>query len=661
MESHVIIEYIFYIASFLLGTALLQVASKKFAFPYTVALLIVGFFSQFLIHFLHIPIHLSLSPDFIYFILLPILLFEAAIQINIHQFKIQFKTITFLATFGLLLAVFSVGFGLSWLIGLPFEIALLFGTIIAATDPIAVLSLFRTLGAPKRLALIADGESMFNDATAVIAFRIVSGFVVGHELISSQTFFTTGGNFLYVFLGSISLGILLGYGFSVFLQRIKTEQVLVSSVITAMALGSFATAEHFFHVSGVMTTVIAGVVFGNLARGKITSTVTHFVKEYFEYIGFISLSLVFFFASFTLDLGLFSRELPILLIVIAVVLASRSISVYLTVFLSNHLPIFRDEPNIPLSWQHILNWGGLRGVIPLVLVYSLPDSFVYKEMMLRFTFATLMFTLFVNGLTIKKLLTSLKLHIRAKEEKIVQDEMKLFALEESHNKLHNLSNREFTPSVLQLFDNGLFYEERQYKRQLFLLSNVDELLKSVKLQAIEIERKTLRKLFDKGRFNEGVLYEFESELDLQQDILEYPSLYKTRGINKVGDLVTRLSFRKRLSIFRKSIAKHTFLSRLFGIKEEEIVSERYSLLRARLFTSYAVLSYIDRIEGIFFHKPKMLKAIKTVRKLQERYIARNRKEIQQLSIHYPHVIIAYQKRVIIQLIEWEGKIDFDKK
>ncbi|HSA84244.1 MAG TPA: cation:proton antiporter, partial [Patescibacteria group bacterium] len=484
-------------------------------------------------------------------------------------------------------------------------------------------------------------------------FRIVSGFVVGGELFSSQTVFSSAESFFYVFFGSIFVGVALGYFASVLLQKIRTEQILISAVITALALGSFSTAEHFLHVSGVMTTVIAGVVFGNLARGKIKSSVTHFVEEYFEYIGFIALSLVFFFASFTLDLGLFTSELPMLFIVVVVVLFARAVSVYGTVFISNHVPGFRDEPNIPLSWQHILNWGGLRGVIPLVLVYSLPDSFVYKELLLQFTFATLLFTLFVNGLTIKSLLMRLRLHIPAKEERIVQDEMKLFAIEEAQKKLHSLNFREFTPSVLRSFDDKLFSEENKYKRELLTLSKKEELIKSVKLQSIAIERKTLRKLFEQGRFSEGVLYEFESELDLQEDILEYPHMYDIRGVNSVGDIVTRKSFRKRLSIWKKFIVRYKWLSRILNISEKDIVSERYSLLRARLFTSYAVLNYIDRVEKLFHHNQKMVKAIVAVREVQQRYIKKNQKENQHLSIDYPNLIISYQKNIVEKLIAWK--------
>lgn len=647
METH-ILDYALYIALFLFITTILQFLAQKISFPYTVALLILGFLMQLFVYLFHFDLPFHLSPDLTYFVLLPVLLFEAAMHINIHQFKLQFKTITFISTFGLLLSIFVVGFGLAYLLHLPFGIALLFGAIISATDPIAVLALFKTLGAPKRLSLVADGESMFNDATAVIAFRVISGFVVAEEAFGSSAVFASAGNFLYVFLGSIILGLLLGYIFSLLIDFFKKDRILITALLTSLALGSFSGAEHFFHLSGVMTTVIAGVVFGNLARGRIKSETTHFVEEYFSYIGFIALSLVFFFASFDINISLFSNELPTLFLVVFVVLLARVVSVYVTFYLSNKLPFFKNEPNVPLSWQHILTWGGLRGVIPLVLVYSLPESFVYKGLMLQFTLATLLFTLFVNGLTIKWLLVKLKLHLPQKEESLLQDEMTLVALNESRKKLQHLPVREFTPSVLKEVENNLYSKETQSKHRLIEMSNSSYFLTAMKLQSLTIERETLKKLFEGGRMTAQVFYEFESELDLQQDALEYPDL-ANRDI-KDGKIATKKPFRKRLLLLRKFVSRYRFLSNMLHVTTEDLVAERFSLLRARLFTSYAVIDNLTWLKAEFNRYPKVIEAINEVEIIQKEYIKRNRIQIQEISSDYPKIAINYQKRVITQLI-----------
>src|SRR5690606_37418325 len=142
----------------------------------------------------------------------------------------------------------------------------------------------------------------------------------------------------------------LGVVFSWIIEKIKNDRILVTALTTALALGSFAGSEHFFHLSGVITTVLSGIVLGNINSGKLKSGTIHFLEEYWEYIGFLALSVVFFFATYNLDLTLFTREILMLCLVVMVVLIARSVSVYVTFFLSNHLPYFKNEPDIPMSW-----------------------------------------------------------------------------------------------------------------------------------------------------------------------------------------------------------------------------------------------------------------------------------------------------------------------
>lgn len=649
MEHHAIIDFVLFASAFLLGTSMLQIFSNKISFPYTVSLLIVGFLSQLLAPLFGISNHISLSPDVIFFILLPLLLFEAAMHINVHQFKIQFKTISFIATFGLLLSIFVIGFGLTYLIGLPFGVALLFGAIISSTDPIAVLSLFKTLGAPKRLALLADGESMFNDATGVISFRIISAFVVAGQAFSTQKVLGGLGSFLYVFIGSIILGLIIGYIASVLFSRVKQERVLVAALTTGLAIGSFVGAEHFFHLSGVIVTVIAGITFGNLGRAKLPSRVIHFLEEFWGYFGFLAVSLVFFFASFNLDLALFSQGLGVFAIVIAVVLVARAASVYVSAFLSNTLPFFKDEPDIPMRWQHILNWGGLRGVIPLVLVYSLPDTYEYKELMLQLTMATLLFTLFVNGLSIRMLLTKLKLHLPKKEERIIEDEKQIFEIDAARVRLKELDERQFDQDLIKGIDKELKEKEVALTTELKELSTPEEFLRSLKLEAIDVERATLKDLYAEGRFSESVYHEFDAELDVQQDTIEYPEIYPTRGVDQDGRLQRVWTLRKRLLRLRRFIAQYPVVSKILAVSTDDLVRERYGLLRARLFTSYAVLDYLERVEKIFGKNGKK-KAIATVRAVQNSYIKANQKEIDDLEKKYPKVVKEYQETMIHSLI-----------
>lgn len=648
--EHTILSLVLF-GSFFLGLiTLLHSVCSKISFPYTVALLLTGFLGQFLVHIFHIDTHLELNPNIIFFILLPILLFEGAIHINLHQFRLQFKTISSLATFGLLVSVFVVGVGIAVLTGMPFGPALLFGALISATDPIAVLALFKSLGAPKRLSLVADGESMLNDATGVIAFRIVSAFVitgVGFEITKVVEGF---GSFLYVFIGSFIYGSLLGYFASKIITLFRNDGILVNGVTAALVIGSFVTAEHYFHLSGVITTVMAAIILGNIGRNNIPEETTHFIKEFWAFLGFVSVSLVFFFASFNLNIQVFFGDIKNIVLAIIVVLLARAVSVYLTSYISNKSAFFKDEPNIPMSWQHILNWGGLRGVIPLVLVYSLPDAFAYKEQILGFTLATLVFTLIINGLTIKWLLKTLKLHLPRKEEQIIQSEMAIFEIENLKNRLDALLEREFDPNLLKDAKTQLNQKEQLLKDLLLSGAEPTEFSHSLKIQSIEIERETLEKLLHQGRISENPYYFFLSELDLQEDALEYPEVYKDRIIMKGGFIDTSNSYRKRLLKLQKVVRQFPILKSIFNLKENDIVKERYEMLQARILTSYAVLDYIQSIEKIFT-KVEFKKAIKDVELMQKRYIDKNLKEIAQISKKYKEIAEGYQKTTIQSLIQ----------
>lgn len=653
MEHDIILRLVLFSALFLGLIALTQRITDKFKFPYTIALLIVGFGAQFLTHTFGWGAHLSLSPDIIFFVLLPVLLFEAAMHINLHQFRLQFKTISFLATFGLLVSVFVVGFLVAWLAGIPFGPAMLFGALISATDPIAVLSLFKTLGAPKRLALLADGESMFNDATGVIAFRIVSVFVLGSTAFEAGRLFDGLLDFSWVFFGSLIYGTILGYVTSRILPLVKNDRILVNTVTAAVALGSFVTAEHFLHVSGVITTVMAGITIGNVGRNKLSVQTIHFIEEFWAFWGFVAVSLVFFFATFTLDVGVFVGNLGAVAIAVLAVLVGRAVSVYLSAFITNYTPFFRDEPNIPMSWQHILNWSGLRGVIPLVLVYSLPDDFAYKQEILGFTLGTLLFTLLVNGLTIKWLLIKLKLHLPSSEERIISDEMKLFKIQERKDKLKQLPKREFSQTILTETVDRLDEKEKILKERLLKTSSYENFLHSLKIQSLEIERTTLDRLYREGRFVENVYYLFESELDMQLDALEYPQNTKIRTVDKEGMINARKSYRLRLINLKRAIIKYPLLRKYFGMSEEDLIEERYQLLRARLFTSFEVKDYLDNVEQIF-SQPQFKEAISEVRAMQNEYIEKNTQEIADIAKTYPNVTENYQRRMIRYIIQEDG-------
>ena len=653
MEHHTILFGAIFAGVFLLVSTLLQMLSKRFtSVPYTVALLISGFLAQQIFHFFDFHFVPSLSTDVIYYILLPLLLFESAYHVNIHQFKLQFKTITFMATFGLLVSVFVVAAFLFYTTGVPFGVALLFGAIISATDPIAVIALFKTLGGPKRLGLLADGESMFNDATGVIVFKIVAAIVVGQQAVEGASLIGKGGTFLYVFVGSMIFGALAGMLATKIFGSFKRDRLALATLMIAVSVLSFNVSEHFFGLSGVISTVVTALVLGNFGIPKITSRSLHFIDEMWEAVAFYSISLIFFFSTFNLHLGIFTEINPmwIAMAVISVLIA-RSVSVYLSCYITNNAPGFRDEPGVPLRWQHILNWGGLRGIIPLVLVYTLAEDYQYRDLMLAFTLATFLFTLLVNGFTIKFLLIKLGLHLPAREEEIIKEETAIFTTEELKNLLATIPEEEFNKDAIAKVREQLDQDLKEHKEKL-LSMDIDEetMLRSFKLQVIQIERMTAHELHEQGYINEFVYQDFMAELDLQEDALEYPDIYGKTVDSETGHIKSRKTFRQQISQLDAAIDKYPFLKRFFRKQEKDIIRQRYMLLKTRLIASSDVLWYLDFVSKLVKNKKDVLAGIEKLKMQHKSYEEDNRKQLNSIGTQYKKLIEEYEHKVINHLL-----------
>lgn len=640
-------EIILFAALLLAGSAALQPFTRWSRVPFTVALLLMGFGLQILTREVGWHIELTLPTEIIYSLILPLMLFESAFHINFHQFKLQFWTITFLATFGVMVAIAVVGGILSWFLGLPLVDALLFGAIIASTDPISVVSLFKELGAPKRLTLIAEGESMFNDATGVIFFRLIAGFAIAQQQFS--TFSVAQGifDFLYLFGGSLILGSILGFIASQFIVRVKNDRLAEVTLTVALALFSFVGAEHFLHLSGVITAVAAGIVMGNVGRTKISATVIGFLEEFWEYIAFIGVALVFFFAAFEINISELVQNPQTLLLVIFSTLLGRAVSVYLGFACTNWFSLFKNEPNVPLSWQHVLNWGGLRGVIPLVLVYSLPNNYMYKETFISFTLACFVFTLLINATTIRQLLILLKLHLPKREEAIIQTEKKLFSVSEAQQRLNQLSTEDFTIHVLQDVRQRLKKEEENYLHQLAELSTPKELEKSLRLQVLQIERDVAQRMYKQGHLSEAVLFEFTNELDLQQDWIEYPTINtKNSVVRSGGKLHSQERFTAQIKTLEQGLKEFPWMQPWLIQSHERRIVDRISLLQARIVATNESLVYIEQVRGFLKEKPTALTTIDLVTNEQEQHRLKNMFQLSALEREYPRYAQIFEKEFV---------------
>ena len=646
MDHSLVLHNVFAGVFFLVLICILQIISKRWSsLPYTALLILAGFCAQALhgVTGLHFP--LSLSPDFIYFVLLPLLLFESAYHISIHHFRLQFHTISALATFGLLISVGVVTLTLVLLSDMSLPNALLFGAIISSTDPIAVIALFKQLGAPRRLGLVADGESMLNDATSVIVFKVVAAVVLGSTSFSSNVLFQNVLTFLWVFLSSIVFGGVLGLLTSYIVANVRRNLLATNLLATSLALFSFVSAEHFAGLSGVIATVSFGVVFGNFAVPLFDHHQEAAFEHFWELVSLIALSLVFFCSSYSVEFSELTSSFVLWPAAIVAVLIGRAVSVYTVCGLCNRLPFFKYEPKIPLSWQHVLNWGGLRGVIPLVLAYSLPLDYELRGLLIALTIACFLFTLLVNGLTIKPLLLYLNLHRPARIEELYAAQGRLIAANTRKKKLAQFAKGTFPKGVVEAMERKLVEEERYCLLVLTSEQNYDELLRSFKMAGNMLEREATKDLFEHGYVHEEVMSAFHGQLNQQLDRIEYPEL-PHRSAKKDLSFDTSTTWRNRLAHFFGINPSNRWLFLLFGESKMHLVQTRYSLLQVRLMTSQRAVEYFAALREAVSANPLALKALDVIQSEQQNYIQKNRKEMILLRRAFPKIVQEGQQQVL---------------
>ena len=284
--------------------------SRKIKMPYTVLLALLGIIIGLADNWLGISQSdtgivseffssfdsFELTSGIIFFIFLPVLIFEASLAIDVRKLLSDIRPILFLAVIGLFISTFLIGGAVYTVSGMGFVVCLLLGAILSATDPVAVVAIFKDLGAPKRLAILVEGESLFNDATAIVLFTILAAMVAG----TAQADLGTGAlQFIKVFLGGIVVGFLMARVFSWVIGKVGGIALVEVSLTIALAFLAFLIAEHYLHVSGVMAVVTSALVIGSHGRTSVSGHGWELLEETWETLGFWANSLIFISVSYT--------------------------------------------------------------------------------------------------------------------------------------------------------------------------------------------------------------------------------------------------------------------------------------------------------------------------------------------------------------------------
>ncbi len=380
------------IIELLLIVSLVAIVVRRLRVPYTVALVFVG-----LLLTAQSQLNIELTSELILALFVPPLVFEAAFHLNLNELRHNLGTILLLAVPGVILTMLIVGGILSIGAGIALPVALTFGALIAATDPVAVVSLFRLLGVPKRLAILVEGESLLNDGTALVLFNLMLVTIATGQFNLA----VSALDFVRISAGGIVVGLVLGWAISRLIARID-DYLIETTLTTVLAFGSYLIAEQL-HFSGVLAVVAAGLINGNLGPQGMSPTTRIVLFNFWEYVAFLANSLVFLLIGLKVDiLALLTAWQSIVWAIGAVILA-RVIVVYGLNLLTRRMA----EP-VSLRWQHVLTWGGLRGALSLALALSLPASFGSdRTLLLTMAFGVVLFTLLVQATTMRPLIRHL--------------------------------------------------------------------------------------------------------------------------------------------------------------------------------------------------------------------------------------------------------------
>jgi CPA1 family monovalent cation:H+ antiporter len=527
-ETFILVEEIIVLLLFI--ASLVGIAARRFRVPYTLGLVVVGLLITLLPQ-----VDINIQPTLIFALLIPPIVFEGAFHLNINNLRRDIIPILTFAIPGVILTMAIVGALVSWGTGIPIIYALVFGAIVAAIDPVAVIALFRNLGVPKRLQVLLEGESLLNDGTSIVLF----GLVLSLAITSSQfNLFTSVVDFIRIAGGGIIIGLVLGTIISQMINRID-DYLIETTLTTILAYGSFLIAEELFDVSGVLAVVGAGLIAGNIGPAGMSPTTRIVLFNFWEYAAFLATSFIFLLIGLQIEISTLFESWQMLGIAIAAVLIARAITIY------GFAWIGRD---IPFKWQHVLNWGGLRGAISLALALSLPLVLGEARNQLQvMTFGVVIFTLLVQGLTIGPLIRRLGISDRSSvKEEYERRHARATATQTSYDHLEQMrlqglisahTWQTISPLLAQYIQVLVEATKEMFTEHPELEA---EEMETARRETLQSQRSTLSSLLNDGVIGEDIYAQLVSEIDaaLTSDVRNWPEIIRQQtGVQQPIDRI----------------------------------------------------------------------------------------------------------------------------
>ncbi|NKC15164.1 MAG: sodium:proton antiporter [Gammaproteobacteria bacterium] len=422
------------LSGMLMLAVLMLPAAKRLNFPHTVLLAVAGIIMGLLealaeggrvyliSDFLQALHSLEITADMVLFVFLPALVFEAALALDVRRLLDDLGSILFLAVIGLLISTAVVGISLHTVSGVSLVVCLMLGAIVSATDPVAVVAIFKDVGAPKRLAILVEGESLFNDATAIVVFIILSGMVLE---TAAPSVLGGIGEFLRVFLGGVAVGLGLALVFVRIIRDLQKMPMVGRTLTISLAYLSFVVGEHYLHVSGVMAVVTAALVMGSRGRTVVAPHDWHNLHNMWEQLGFWANSIIFILVGLSVPkimAGFGDREMSWLICLLIAAFAARAVIIF---GLMPLLSRFNLAHAVSAAFKTVMFWGGLRGAVSLALALLVIENDAFAPEVRSFVGVLVtgfvLFTLFINAPTIGFVISFFKLDQLSATDTAVRD------------------------------------------------------------------------------------------------------------------------------------------------------------------------------------------------------------------------------------------------
>ncbi len=493
------------LSALLLVAVLMSTAARRLRVPLSVVLVVVGFAAAAVGLDTEVgALEGEAFEEVVVFLFLPVLVFAAALGIDVRAFSRNLGAILALSVLGFLVSAVLVGLTLHGVLGTALTVAFLFGALISATDPVAVVAVFREVGVPRRLLTLVEGESLLNDGVAIVLFAILLEAATGSPVSA------VGGvvDFVAVFGGGALIGIALGLVAALALPWL--DALSVAALSLALAYGSFVLADEVLGLSGVMATAAAGMVLAGFAPSRASAQARETWEHLWEALDHVANALLFLLIGLAIGPGPLVEHAGAVLLAVIAVLAARALAVVPVVWLLERVG---HIPRLGRRNEAVLVWGGLRGGVALALALALPEELAERELLVALTGGVVLATLLLNATTIRWLVARLGLDRPSDSDRYLMAIARVSAVQAARRQLAELDLAPDAGTRRELDASEMAAHEEMEQLQ---VSDDDE-YRVVVGRALHVERRTYQWLSDEGLLPPAVtrtlLHEVDDEIE----------------------------------------------------------------------------------------------------------------------------------------------------